>query len=709
MLLCPACYKPSRQSDRCSWSGCRGRPRRVEALSGLVFDEALGRGSFGDVYGFRAPDGRERAVKIVDLRALAADAAKRSEVQGTFSKERQAYERMNGHPNIVGFHGAFEVGDARLLVLDRVPVTLRHVVGQGARMGLARATQIASDLADALAYAHAKGIVHRDVKPDNVGLDALDRAVLFDFGIARLHDGAGSFTARGMGSLLFAAPEQLLDEAVGAAADVYGWAAVVFRLVTGLDHRRMTLRQGYTRDELVAFLDQPHVPLPADESRPAALDTLLVRCLARRPDDRAPDMAKVQAQMEAIAWMVQTGLPDLRAEVARAQDELQAARRAVDDLRAESATLAAGLETLRREHRREAKALRAARAELAAARDGARLDRLPTQAEGPSPSARSSAEDSALRSPSRRAPAVLSSSRLATPPPGAEVYPATAHRSALVYIPGTGPEGYLMGSPKDEDGRGGDETQHRVVLSPFLLTVTPITQGEFAALTGERPSYFDGADALPVERVSWYDAVAYANALSAKEGLDPCYDLKNPKGTPFAGLEEGDPVGPGDYQAEVTPILDRAGRWRCTGYRLPTESEWEWAARGGTTTRYWKGDAESDLATVGWYDGNSGRKTHPVAAKGADARNPFGLYDVHGNVWEWCHDRYDSTYPTAKQTDPLVPDREGAGRVLRGGSWFVTASWARSAYRSRRHPAFRSRYTGFRLARPVPPSSVLVH
>ncbi len=287
------------------------------------------------------------------------------------------------------------------------------------------------------------------------------------------------------------------------------------------------------------------------------------------------------------------------------------------------------------------------------------------------------------------------------PQPGAVLFPTSAHRPALVYIPGTGSQGFLMGSPEGEHGRDQDEDQHRVVLSPFLLTATEVTQGQFAALTGQRPSYFGGSDALPAERVSWYDALAFANRLSAREQLTRCYELSNPKGQAFRGLSEGNPGAIGNYTVDASPVLDRFGRWRCTGYRLPTESEWEWAARGGTTTRYWHGDAESDLAAAGWYADNSKGKTHEVAQK---PRNPFGLYDVHGNVWEWCYDGYDPTYPTTKQGDPLGP-RNGAIRVLRGGSWFLGASRARSADRSWWHGQVRFRLAGFRLARQVPPGS----
>lgn len=134
---------------------------------------------------------------------------------------------------------------------------------------------------------------------------------------------------------------------------------------------------------------------------------------------------------------------------------------------------------------------------------------------------------------------------------------------------------------------------------------------------------------------------------------------------------------------------------------MPTEAQWEYGCRGGTTTQYWSGDAEEDLAKVGWYSGNSDRRLHPVAEKDA---NPFGLYDVHGNVWEWCRDGWVGDYTTSPRVgDGLRREPVGDGpRVMRGGSWLESARSARSAMRLNDPPGLRSAHFGFRPAQGIP-------
>jgi sulfatase modifying factor 1 len=231
---------------------------------------------------------------------------------------------------------------------------------------------------------------------------------------------------------------------------------------------------------------------------------------------------------------------------------------------------------------------------------------------------------------------------------------------------------FTMGSPTSELGRGGDEVPHPVTLTTdFWMAETEVTKRQYRYLTGDSPSYFKGDD-LPVEQVSWYDAVAYCNALSVKEKLTPCYQIS------------GTTVGWGDGL-------------KCTGYRLPTEAEWEYAANPASPSRTVYAGSDT-VDGVAWIDTNAGSTTHAVKTKSANGR---GLYDQSGNVWEWVWDWYQSNYEALPATDPIGPP-SGANRVIRGGSWYDTAAVARVAKRYGFTPTFRSGTLGFRIVRSNP-------
>jgi len=219
----------------------------------------------------------------------------------------------------------------------------------------------------------------------------------------------------------------------------------------------------------------------------------------------------------------------------------------------------------------------------------------------------------------------------------------------LMLIP---PGEFLMGSPAFEEGRQGDEAQHKVTLTkPFFMGITEVTQLHFARILRMNPSEFKAAK-HPVDRVTWHEAVEFCGRLS---------DLPSEK---------------------------RAGRV----YRLPTEAEWEYACRAGTTTAYSFGNDQGQLSNYAWWSVNSGPATHPVGLK---KPNPWGLHDMHGNVWEWCQD-WGSTFSGGKLTDPTGPV-SGSSRIYRGGSWDHVSHFCRSAFRTGHQPTKRFSYLGFRV------------
>lgn len=263
--------------------------------------------------------------------------------------------------------------------------------------------------------------------------------------------------------------------------------------------------------------------------------------------------------------------------------------------------------------------------------------------------------------------------------------------------------GFEMGSLTYEDGHTRNEHQHTVRLTrPFYIGLTEVTQGEYQTVMEVNPSLFRGTEdssaklnnadmsQFPVENVSWFDAIEFCNKLSQKDKLKPRYSLVSVE-------RESDSI-----KAAVVTLVDG------DGYRLPTEAEWEYACRAGSTTAYSEGNAASSLGSAGWFGGakppgNSRQRPHRVGQKSA---NDFGLFDMHGNVSEWCQDWYDYySYDRSPLNDPVGPGG-GSERVLRGGSWSDEAVNCRSAYRDARSPAKRSPSTGFRVARSMPVSQV---
>ena len=233
---------------------------------------------------------------------------------------------------------------------------------------------------------------------------------------------------------------------------------------------------------------------------------------------------------------------------------------------------------------------------------------------------------------------------------------------------------FRMGSPEGESGRSSDEGPvHKVTISrDFYMGVTEVIQGQWRDVMGTNPSNFSGCgDDCPAEQMSWFDAVNFCNRLSEREGLRPAYRISGESVTWDKGAD---------------------------GYRLPTEAEWEYACRAGMTTRFNIGDSDDDLVGAGWYSSNSGSRTHKVGKK---VPNAWGLYDMHGNVWEWCWDWKDE-YTSGAYKDPAGPN-SGSNRVIRGGSWRGLARYCRSAYRHRRRPGNRYAFLGLRLLRPLSP------
>ena len=241
--------------------------------------------------------------------------------------------------------------------------------------------------------------------------------------------------------------------------------------------------------------------------------------------------------------------------------------------------------------------------------------------------------------------------------PSGRTYIVPSINYKMVYIsPGT----FMMGSPSGEKGRDSDERQHKVTLTQgFYMGVIEITQGQWKAVMGNNPSRFKG-DNRPVEKVSWNDCLEFIRKLNRQEGGNK--------------------------------------------YRLPTEAEWEYACRAGTATPFYTYTGNCISTDQANYDGNypmpgcsKGKYRKKTIDVASFSPNAWGLYDMHGNVWEWCQD-WKGNYPSRHVTDPDGPS-SGSFRVNRGGSWNEYARSCRSANRYFNASDSRYDYSGFRLAR----------
>lgn len=270
-----------------------------------------------------------------------------------------------------------------------------------------------------------------------------------------------------------------------------------------------------------------------------------------------------------------------------------------------------------------------------------------------------------------------------TPPPG------------FVYIPASTDKDSIGSLATDPDSQPKERPRHKIIISAFYMQKTEVTIGALIDFLGSSDTNYLAPDqrkftdfqggftgetfSFPAVNISWYSAVRYTNWLSKKEQLDTCYQF-------YANSSGNDSI-----------VCDVSKK----GYRLPTEAEWEYACRAGSNKAYCFGDANLDsLKAYAWYADNSGNITHIGSGK---KPNAWGLYDMHGNVWEWCSDVYDENYYSAMgatKPNPTGPAPiNNSYRVIRGGSWNNFAVHLRSAVRFDYTPVNRGNDVGFRLAK----------
>ncbi len=697
---------PSHPTAALGEGGTQWQPRPMGAtpttadgiqVPGYEIQGELGRGGMGVVYlATHVLMKRPEVLKVVNKALLdgSPDMAER------FLREIQAAARLD-HENVVKAHSALRVGDLLVFAMEYVEgEDLAKLVRRQGPLPVAHACHYVSQAAMGLQHAHEKGMVHRDIKPHNLILTRRGKrhvVKILDFGLAKAVRGEETvtyLTASGavLGTPAFMAPEQAQDAAsADIRTDIYSLGCTLYFLLTGAPpfagNSYFALMKAHESAEAPS-LSQLRAAAPAELAAVAA------KMLAKAPARRYQQPIEVAKALAPIIKATAQSPPKEKPSappLAKAVGPLLVSPSLWDKptvppvltpvltprppREAETATVVPPPRPRppsRPAHKTPIRLLGGVVAVLvlfAVCAGGASLFFLPRwittgnpQLPGlPStwaPPSLLDCNNGVGAADVKRAQAAWAKYLGRQVDEEDEIAPGVTMKFVLVP-----PGKFQMGSPKGEQDRSDDEVQHEVELTrPFYLAVNDVTQAQYEAVTGENPSKFKGSD-LPVETVRATEADDFARKLTerAKSGLS---------------------------------------------YRLPTEAEWEYSCRGGhpSSLPFGIGDGTSLSSLQANFNG-----THPYggAAPGPDLEkttpvgtyeaNALGLYDMQGNVWQWCADNYGD-YPMEKVTDPKGP-ATGLSRVLRGGGWGDYAGYCRAAFRSRGTPGFRYNVLGFRLAR----------
>ncbi len=658
-----------------------------------------------------------------------------------FLQEARIIARLQSPHTVRLFDFGREQGHVYILMEFLRGRTLSALMEQEGRLSPKRAAGIIYQICDSLKEAHEQGVIHRDIKPANVMVEVLgeeDHVRVLDFGVARSRGPESCKTQPGqfVGTPAYASPEQVVgSNEIDTRSDLYSLGILFYRLLTSQnpfdvpDNWLETLKRQ-------ASLDPP--PPSAHIQLPKELDQLITEMIAKRPQDRpetaeqirvrlaqflkAPEdppnirpdddlnlqaqMAKLYAQESALADE-RLALEALSKELGPRGQAIEAQETAFLSSREQLLTERLSLERWERDLQRQEKELevliysweksishsveqmRKIRREAAeewvrietfrnsmgeiisrSQRAWAQYDESLTQrfqlgalsveAQRSLEELRMEASEWGERAERRRdahrprAPQLPKEPRASTTEVEGSI---SLEAPELLKIPGGR---FRMGSHSIEPGHKQDEEAVEVHLTGFCIAATPITQKLYAQVQGKVTE-----ELLPQGGLSFYEAVEFCNRLSLSLGLEPCYS--------------------GDGETL---------RWnrRAKGYRLPTEAEWEYAARAGCRDA-WLSAGEADLPRWACFQGARLRAV-------GRSPNAWGLCDLHGSVWEWCWDRY-GPYPRGEIVDPSGPS-SGVNRVMRGGSCEDSALSLRLAFRGRKPPALALPYFGLRLAQSLP-------
>ena len=726
----------------------------------------LGEGGMGLVY-----EARNHFGAAVVLKMLHPELAGNADVRERFRREGQIQYQLR-HPNIVRVTDILEENEVPALVVDFMKGRdLERELAERGALDLPEVVSISVKMLDALAAAHEKGFVHRDIKPANIFLEETEAGVeprLMDFGIAKIEATRGLTQVRDfVGTPNFSSPEQIQSTRdADARADIYSYGMVIWQMLSG--------REPYAdlNDPVQVMLAVVRQPVPAlPDGTPDWLRTIVARATEKDPARRYQTAAEMRDALAAHAGVklpasvasrpapttagerlddtlptLATVAPDLELKLdftgapaavaqpkgpARTQlpGELQFPAQATGErvmvppsVAAPSSERArpAGLSGSAASVQQVAQQPLSSSGSRPAVRSAPPLEAELSRGEASRATTRPTGTRSSASVPAARAPSTRSDSAggsLALRVGLGVVVLAAAGAAALFFAKQSGPTQpppagwvrvepgtFVMGSLSKEPGHAENEQAHNVTITyPFLVSAYEVTQKEWEEISYRRPTAFTGCGpTCPVTEVSWFDAVEFANRLSERSKLESCYEIK---------------------ESGTAKAVSWPRGTACRGFRLPTEAEWEYAARAGGAEAL--GDAplsalerqpaDAALAERAVFGGNSavtyagaedcskwgdGLTTCGVAPVGSKKANRWGLYDVSGNASEWVWDTL-SNFPVNGVVDP-AQHASGQPNLVRGGSWMSTGRDCRLAAREQTQPVARKTF-GIRLVRSIDP------
>ncbi|MFZ2960956.1 MAG: SUMF1/EgtB/PvdO family nonheme iron enzyme [Candidatus Ozemobacteraceae bacterium] len=594
-----------------------------------------------------------------------------------YCEEKEILDRFFGEAGI-----GFDMNHSRILKVhgisspDRRPpyFVMEYLEGKSLReiltcglLPIEKALTIISGVLEGLIYAHEhpKMVIHRNLKPENIMFkkkDDFSSVVITDFGVAKVHSETRNYTVTptgfksSLGTPAYMSPEQCSCGNIDARTDLYSTGIVLFQLLTG------NVPFASNEDSVIFECHKnKQIPSPRaiNPTIPEWLEKTIRRALEKSPSDRFQSAREfLKALMDRKAAVRDAGTNEVNVPLIPLPGSLfvssvPAAEIYIDGGMAAPCTPATISGLPSGIHLIEIKKPDFETFSQRIQTKGGENFRLENIVLKPRPFAGTTISLQADR---------------------AEVDLGGGVKIKMVLLP---PGSFMMGSRK------GSESEKPVrlveITKPFYMGSFQVTQGQYEKVVGKNPSDFRGSD-KPVESVSWYDAVEFCNALSLQQKLQPCYVIDKSGKSPHHQNSSD------DTKWLVTCDSENSG------FRLPTEAEWEYSCRAGTKTEYFWGEKMNEEYC--WFRNNSGKTTHEV---GTRKPNPWGLHDMSGNVFEWCQDWFgDVYYRKNKCVDPQG-ENTGNFRVYRGGDWSNGDDSCRSACRYESRPDDRGNYLGFRL------------